>query len=107
MSSPGVTNPGTDSRLRRIGSRLFVAPKPMDNAALYNGFANALATAVEMVLTPALFLLAGWWLDSRLGTTPVLAVVFAVFAFAGVIVKVYYTYRAEIARQEEGKPWTR
>jgi F0F1-type ATP synthase assembly protein I len=79
----------------------------MDNAALYNGFGNALATAVEMVLTPAVFLLFGLWLDSRLGTTPVFAVVLAVLAFVGVIAKVYYTYRADIAREEEGKPWTR
>lgn len=79
----------------------------MDNAALYNGFSNALATAVEMVLTPALFLLGGLWLDSRFGTKPVFAVSLAVLAFGGVIAKVYYVYRAAIAREEEGKPWQR
>jgi F0F1-type ATP synthase assembly protein I len=96
-----------DNRLRGLGSRAFRLSKPADHQHLYNGFSNALATAVEMVLTPLVFFGAGWWLDGLIGTRPIIAVVLGAVAFAGVVVKMYYAYKAEFARQEEGKPWTR
>ncbi len=107
MQSTDRPNSETNSRLRRIGSLVVGKTRPMDNASLYNGFTNALAAAVEMVLTPAIFFLAGLWLDSAVGTSPIFAVCFAVLAFAGVIAKTYYAYRAAIAVEEAGKPWTR
>lgn len=96
-----------DNRLRGLGSRAIRLSKPVDHQHLYNGFSNALATAVELVLTPFIFFGAGWWLDGLAGTRPVIAIVFAVLALTGVVAKMYYAYKAEFARQEEGKPWTR
>jgi F0F1-type ATP synthase assembly protein I len=66
-----------------------------------------LARAVEMVGTTVLFVLAGLWLDSRFGTRPLCTVVLGLLAVIGVGVSAYYRYQAEIAREEEGKPWTR
>lgn len=73
---------------------------------MWRGFGDALAQAVEMVVTPLLFALAGWWLDGRFGTGPVLALVLGGLGVVGVGARTYYAYRAAIERQEEGKPWT-
>jgi F0F1-type ATP synthase assembly protein I len=75
--------------------------------ATYNGFGNALALAVEMVVTPLLFALGGWFLDRALGTAPAFTVVFGLFAAVGFAIRIYYQYRDDMAREEEGKPWTR
>ena len=82
---------------------------PGDDARrdLYQGFGNALATAFEMVATPALFVLLGVWLDGRVGTRPLCAVVLGVLALTAVVLKAYYGYRDAIDREEEGKPWRR
>ena len=78
-----------------------------DLGQLYSGFTNSLATAVELVLTPILFFLGGRVLDHRLGTDPVFALVLATLSIVGVVAKIYFSYRSEFSRQEEGKPWTR
>lgn len=48
----------------------------------------------ELVLSPLLFALLGLWIDGRIGTTPLVCITFAVLGFAGVVAKLYYTYRA-------------
>jgi len=73
---------------------------------MWSGFGDALAQAVEMVVTPLLFALAGWWLDGRFGTAPVLVAVFSAIGVLGVAARTYYAYRAAMDRAEEGKPWT-
>jgi F0F1-type ATP synthase assembly protein I len=78
-----------------------------ERQATYNGFGDALAHATELVVTPLLFALAGYGLDRLFGTGPVLAIVFGLVGVIGVAVKSYYEYAARIAREEEGKPWTR
>ncbi len=78
-----------------------------DQRATWEGFSNALAHAVELVGTTVLFLLFGLWLDGRAGTRPLFTVVFALLAVTGLGVSAYYRYHAQIARDEEGKPWTR
>lgn len=54
----------------------------------------------ELVLAPVLFALAGLWLDRSIGTVPLFTVLFAVFAVAGVCVKLYYTYDIQMAEHE-------
>jgi F0F1-type ATP synthase assembly protein I len=78
-----------------------------DRQATWNGFGNALSQAVELVVAPLLFALFGWFLDNHLGTGPVLAIALGLLGVAGVAARSYYWYRAEIDRQEEGKPWIR
>jgi hypothetical protein len=88
--------------------RLIRGSKPLaDNQALYNGFGNALAQAVEFVATPVIFFLAGLWLDHRVGTPHVFSLTFFVLALVGVSVSAYYRYKAAMDAEEEGKPWKR
>jgi F0F1-type ATP synthase assembly protein I len=78
-----------------------------DRQALYDGFGNALALAVEIVVTPLLFALGGWFLDRAVGTTPLFTVMLGVLAAIGLAIRMYYQYRDAMAREEKGKPWTR
>jgi F0F1-type ATP synthase assembly protein I len=78
-----------------------------DRQATYNGFGNALSQAVEIVVTPLLFALGGFLIDRAAGTAPVFALALGAFALAGVAVRMYFQYRDAMAREEEGKPWTR
>jgi len=50
-----------------------------------NGFGDGLAKAFELVLTPALFGLAGFGLDRWLGLTPLLTIVLTVWALCVVV----------------------
>jgi F0F1-type ATP synthase assembly protein I len=94
-----VVKPAPDNVRRR---------KPLaDHQALYNGFGNALAQAVEFAGTPVIFLLLGLWLDHRFGTGRVFMVGLFVLALVGVGVSAYYRYKAAMDRAEEGKPWKR
>jgi F0F1-type ATP synthase assembly protein I len=74
---------------------------------MYNGFGNALAQAIELVATPLLFGLAGFLLDSRLHTRPLFTLVLGLLGVIGMGLRTYYGYRDAMAREEEGKPWTR
>ena len=78
-----------------------------DQRATYSGFGNALSQAFEIVATLVLFVLFGLWIDGRLGTRPLFTLIFAVFAVVGLSVRTYYTYKAQVERDEEGKPWIR
>jgi F0F1-type ATP synthase assembly protein I len=81
--------------------------EPGDQQATWSGFSNALSRAVELVGTTLILVLAGLWLDGRLGTRPVFTVVLGLLAVVGLGIVAYYRYNAEIAREEKGKPWTR
>ena len=71
---------------------------------LWNGFSSALSRAIEFVVTPLVFALAGYGLDRWLGTSPLFLVVLAALAFVGLAVKSYYTYRAEMEAHEARLP---
>lgn len=51
----------------------------------------------ELVLSPVLLGLGGWWIDSRLGTGPWFLIGAAVFGFVGALVKTYYDYKLRMA----------
>jgi F0F1-type ATP synthase assembly protein I len=78
-----------------------------ERQAMWQGFGDALGQAVDLVVTPLLLFLLGWWLDGRFGTRPLLAIVLGLLGVIGVSVRAYYTYRAAMESAEEGKPWTR
>ncbi len=54
-----------------------------DDLELRRGAGDAFAAAFEMIATPTLFGLGGWWLDSWLATFPIatLTLVFVVFGY--------------------------
>lgn len=60
--------------------------------------------AYELVLSPAILALLGWWLDSRLGTGPWLVVAFGVLGLVGAVIKLVTTYRADMARHDVSRP---
>jgi F0F1-type ATP synthase assembly protein I len=68
---------------------------------------DAFAQAAEFVITPLLFGLLGWFLDSQFGTGRFFMVALAVVAFVGIGVANYYRYMHHVTRADEGKPWTR
>ena len=75
--------------------------------SLYGGFGDAMAQAFEFAVIPVLFGLLGLWLDSRLGTRPLLTTLLLVVGIAGVVARLIYSYTARVEAEEEGKPWTR
>jgi F0F1-type ATP synthase assembly protein I len=102
-----VEEPAADS-VRERQSGITRERKPLaDHQALYNGFGNALAQAVEFAATPLLFLLFGLWLDRVFSTGRVFMLGFFLLALIGVSVSAYYRYKAAMDKEEEGKPWKR
>jgi F0F1-type ATP synthase assembly protein I len=72
-----------------------------DRRDTYNGFGNTLARAFELVLTPLLFALLGRFIDSRADTSPLFTIALVAFAVAGVAIKTYYGYVAEMRAHEQ------
>lgn len=67
-----------------------------------HGFGNAMGTATELALLPAVFGFLGWLVDGWLDTRPLFLVAFLVFAFAGMLVRAWIGYDAEMREQERG-----
>jgi F0F1-type ATP synthase assembly protein I len=63
---------------------------------LSDGMFHRSSGSFELALAPVLAGLLGYWLDTRLGTTPLLAVVFAMVGIAGAVIKTYYVYRNDM-----------
>ena len=69
---------------------------------LNRGFGDALATAFELALTPAIMALIGWQLDRWLGTGPVFFLFLFVFTVSYEIWKFFKRYEAHM-RDEQAK----
>lgn len=67
---------------------------------LNNGFGNALSTAVELAVTPALCALIGWQIDRWLGTSPLFLLFFFAFTIGYVSWREYTAYGAKMTRHE-------
>jgi F0F1-type ATP synthase assembly protein I len=68
---------------------------------LNNGFGNALTTAVELAVTPALMALIGWQVDRWLGTSPAFFLFLFVFTVAYVSWREYTEYQGNMDRQQQ------
>jgi F0F1-type ATP synthase assembly protein I len=68
---------------------------------LNNGFGNALNSAVELAVTPALLALLGWQIDRWLGTPPLFLLVLFAFSFGYVAWKQYTAYGVTMRQQEQ------
>ena len=55
------------------------------------------AGSFELVMSSVVFALLGWFVDGRLGTTPLFTTVGVVLGFAGATISLYYRYRARYA----------
>lgn len=54
--------------------------------------------AYELVLSGVIFGLFGWWLDGRVGTTPIFVIVFSLAGVVGACLSLYYRYKHQIAQ---------
>ena len=68
---------------------------------LNTGFGDALARAVELVVTPGIFALLGWLVDRQLGTMPVFSFVFFFLVLGYVVWKMWMGYEADMKRHEK------
>jgi len=69
-------------------------------------YATAWSRGFELAGVTAVFVLIGLGLDNLFGTRPICTVVLGVLAMIGLGVRAYYSYRAQMDAEEEGKPWT-
>lgn len=105
---PGVTPaPGREQRVR---GGLHRAGPPSANPApgreqleLRRGAGDAFAAAFEMVATPALFGLAGWWLDTRLGTFPLVTLIAVLVVFGYGVWRFARQYSARVDEALEAR----
>jgi F0F1-type ATP synthase assembly protein I len=74
---------------------------------LSRGFGDALSTAFELSLTPAIVAFLGWRLDLWLGTTPAFLVGFFVFTMSYEIWKLFRRYDARMTSEAANVPGLR
>jgi F0F1-type ATP synthase assembly protein I len=67
---------------------------------LNRGFGDALATAFELAVTPAVMALIGWAIDSWLGTGPIFLVFLFAFTMTYEIWKMFKRYELRMQGQE-------
>ena len=72
---------------------------------LYNGFGNALALGMEFALGPVIFGGLGWYLDGRLGISPILTVVLGIVGVVASFLRTWYRYDAEMREKESQAIW--
>ena len=61
---------------------------------------NSLSKGMEIAGTTLVFFLLGWFVDDRLGSTPVFMIGFVILALVAQFVKLYYVYNAEMTELE-------
>jgi F0F1-type ATP synthase assembly protein I len=78
-----------------------------DRRQTWSGFSDALARAIELVATPLLFAVGGWYLDRWLGTRPLFTLTLFLLVVVGMVARMYYAYEAEMQRHEQAAVWAR
>ena len=68
---------------------------------------NRSAGGYELVFSPLILALIGFGIDKLFGTVPVFTALFAVLGLIGVVVKIYFNYRAEMQEHDAAGPWAR
>lgn len=61
---------------------------------------DSLSKGMEIAGTTLVFFLLGWFVDDRIGSTPVFMIGFVVVALVAQFVKLYYVYNAEMNELE-------
>jgi F0F1-type ATP synthase assembly protein I len=73
----------------------------------WDGFSDALARGVELVATPLLFGLGGWYLDRWAGTRPLFTLLLFLVAIVGMAARMYYAYMADMQEHDRAGVWAR
>lgn len=61
---------------------------------------DSLSKGMEIAGTTLVFFLLGWFVDTRLDTTPLFMIAFVIVALVAQFVKLYYVYNAQMAQLE-------
>ncbi|MEN3274085.1 MAG: hypothetical protein V7636_2846 [Actinomycetota bacterium] len=72
-----------------------------DRRDLYNGFGDTMARAFEVVFTPFLFGLFGWWIDGRTHTRPLFALTLGILVLLYTLWKLSKGYVARMDAETE------
>jgi F0F1-type ATP synthase assembly protein I len=78
-----------------------------ETRATWQGFSDALAHGFELAGTTVIFVLLGLWLDNSIHTRPLFTIALGLLAVIGLGARAYYRYAADMAREDERKPWRR
>ena len=73
----------------------------------WSGFSDTLSRAIELVVTPLLFGLGGWYLDRWLGTRPLFTLLLFLVAVVGMAARMYYAYAAAMDEHDRAGIWSR
>ena len=73
----------------------------------WKGFDDAFARGIELVATPLLFGLGGWYLDRWAGTRPIFTLVLFLLAIVGMGARMYYAYVAAMDEHDRAGAWAR
>ena len=73
----------------------------------WKGFDDAFARGIELVATPLLFGLGGWYLDRWAGTRPLFTLILFVVAVVGMAARMYYAYAAVMEEHDRAGVWAR
>ena len=72
----------------------------------FNRGMNESHGSFELVVSPVVLALIGYFIDTRVThTTPVFTVVFAVMGVVGATIKLLIDYRAKMAELDAASPW--
>ncbi len=73
----------------------------------WKGYDDAFARGIELVATPLLFGLGGWYLDRWAGTRPLFTLALFLVAIVGMAARMYFAYAAAMDEHERTAPWAR
>ncbi len=82
-------------------------PPRSDKPALNELLGDESARGIELAVTPLVFGGLGWLVDGRLGTSPWFTIGLAALALVSTIVKMWFTYDAEMRQLESTSRWAR
>ncbi len=71
------------------------------------GYSTAMGRGLELTITLLVMVGVGLLIDRLAGTTPVFTILFSVFGFAGITVKLFLGYDLEMRKHEAGAIWNR
>ena len=76
-----------------------------DRRQTWTGFSDALARGIELVVTPLLFGLGGWYLDRWAGTRPLFTLLLFLLTVAVMFARMYYAYTATMQEHDRAGAW--
>ena len=90
---------------KKLSSRSF--DRSSYATATNAGYSTAMGRGLELAVTLLVMVGIGLLADRIFGTAPLFVIVFSIFGFAGITVKLFLGYDLEMKKHEEGAIWNR